>query len=238
MSDPLAEEPGKPGGAHLSEDSISRQADTSERPSGWRGIHSHPTVQVALLGVVCFMCPGMFNALSGLGGGGQVNAKDQANASSALYATFAFFGFFSGYVFFSPVFRSGGFFLTVELSTINNVLGARLNLMLGALGYPLYISAFLCVPVLIHRVPKFTATQSCKHSSKCWWICHCFGRCPGHMCGLAMDSTGFPHDGLPYRVSKGVVYWYFLGYLQLGRCGWFRRCLWTELQFNAKQRCV
>lgn len=109
MSDPLAEEAAKSGGVRLSEDSISRQADTFERPSGWKGIHSHPTIQVALLGVVCFMCPGMFNALSGLGGGGQVNAKDQANASSALYATFAFFGFFSGYVF-SPLFPLWGGF--------------------------------------------------------------------------------------------------------------------------------
>ncbi|KAG6335975.1 hypothetical protein ID866_3128 [Astraeus odoratus] len=110
-----------------SEVSGSQQYEIFERPSGWRGWHSHPTVQVALLGFVCFMCPGMFNALSGLGGGGQVSTQDQANASSALYATFAFFGFFSG--------------------TINNVLGARLTLMLGTLGYPLYISSFLVVNI-------------------------------------------------------------------------------------------
>ncbi|KIN97720.1 hypothetical protein M404DRAFT_888190 [Pisolithus tinctorius Marx 270] len=73
------------------------------------------------------MCPGMYNALSGLGGGGQVNPTAQANASSALYATFAFFGFFSG--------------------TISNVLGARVTLMLGTLGYPLYISSFLVVNI-------------------------------------------------------------------------------------------
>lgn len=97
MADPLAEEAGKSGDVRHSEDSAYKRAATFERPSGWRGIRSHPTVQVALLGFVCFMCPGMFNALSGLGGGGQVNTKDQANASSALYATFAFFGFFSGY---------------------------------------------------------------------------------------------------------------------------------------------
>ncbi|KAL4075189.1 major facilitator superfamily domain-containing protein [Scleroderma yunnanense] len=127
MSEPLVEEAGRFDGVRLSEDSTSKHEEIFERPSGWKGLYSHPTVQVALLGVICFMCPGMFNALTGLGGGGQVNSKDQANASSAVYATFAFFGFFSG--------------------TINNVLGPRLTLTLGTLGYPLYISSFLVVNI-------------------------------------------------------------------------------------------
>lgn len=86
----------KLGSDPSSEDSGSQQPAIFERPTGWRRIYYHPVLQVALLGFVCFMCPGMFNALTGLGGGGQVNATDQANANAALYATFAFFGFFSG----------------------------------------------------------------------------------------------------------------------------------------------
>ena len=86
----------KLGNDRSSQDSGSQQPAISERPTGWRRIYYHPILQVALLGFVCFMCPGMFNALTGLGGGGQVNTKDQANANAALYATFAFFGFFSG----------------------------------------------------------------------------------------------------------------------------------------------
>lgn len=31
-----------------------------ERPTGIRGLYSHPITQVALLGFVCFMCPGSF----------------------------------------------------------------------------------------------------------------------------------------------------------------------------------
>lgn len=111
----------------LGDDSAQYRTESPEPPKGWRSYTRHPTFQVALLGFVCFMCPGMFNALSGLGGGGQVNATDQSNASSALYATFAFFGFFSG--------------------TINNVLGPKTTLMLGAWGYPLYISSFLVVNI-------------------------------------------------------------------------------------------
>ena len=49
-----------------------------------------------MLGFVCFMCPGLFNALNGLGGGGQVDATTSANANSALYATFAVAAFFAG----------------------------------------------------------------------------------------------------------------------------------------------
>ncbi|KAI9464319.1 MFS general substrate transporter [Boletus coccyginus] len=102
-------------------------SDTQRDAGSWRRIYYHPVCQVALLGFVCFMCPGMFNALTGLGGGGQVNTKDQANANAALYAAFAFFGFFSG--------------------TIINFLGPRLTLALGTLGYPLYIASFLVVNI-------------------------------------------------------------------------------------------
>jgi len=96
----LAEEVRRPIGVRFSDDSTSKRL---ERPSGWRGIYSHPTVQVAFLGFTCFMCPGMFNALTGLGGGGQQSNTVQSNATAAVYATFAFFGFFSGHVL-SPLF--------------------------------------------------------------------------------------------------------------------------------------
>lgn len=85
-------------GSGSSEDSGSQRAEIFDRPTGWRGYYYHPITQVSMLGFVCFMCPGMFNALTGLGGGGQVNSTDQANSSAGVYSTFAFFGFFSGYV--------------------------------------------------------------------------------------------------------------------------------------------
>lgn len=73
--------------------------------------------------MVCFLCPGMFNALSGTGAGGQVDAKAADNAAVALYSTFAVVGFFAG--------------------TFVNRLGIKLTLSLGGLGYCLYISSFL-----------------------------------------------------------------------------------------------
>ncbi|KAH7928792.1 hypothetical protein BV22DRAFT_1004081 [Leucogyrophana mollusca] len=110
-----------------SEDSGSQQGEIFERPKGWRGIYYHPTTQICMLGFVCFMCPGMFNALTGLGGGGKASTTANDNATAALYSTFAFFGFFSG--------------------TANNILGERLTLTLGTWGYSLYISSYLATNI-------------------------------------------------------------------------------------------
>ena len=69
-----------------------------ERHTGLKGLYYNPTGQVIFLGFVCFMGPGLFNALNGLGGGGQIDATVSANANTALYATFAFTAFFAGCV--------------------------------------------------------------------------------------------------------------------------------------------
>ncbi|CAL1380928.1 unnamed protein product [Linum trigynum] len=79
--------------------------------------YNSPLVQVVLIGLVCFCCPGMFNALSGMGAGGQV---DPTAANNALYTTFAVFG--------------GGFY---------NNLGPRLTLAAGCSTYVLYAGSFL-----------------------------------------------------------------------------------------------
>ncbi|KAG1822471.1 MFS general substrate transporter [Suillus subaureus] len=114
-------------GGSSSEDSGSQRAEIFERPAGWRGVYYHPITQVSMLGFVCFMCPGMFNAVTGLGGGGQVSTTDSSNSNAAVYATLAFFGFFAG--------------------SVNNVLGPRRTLMLGTWGYSLYIASFLAVNI-------------------------------------------------------------------------------------------
>ncbi|KAG0130033.1 major facilitator superfamily domain-containing protein [Tuber indicum] len=85
----------------------------------WRS----PLAQVMLTGLVCFLCPGMFNALSGLGAGGQVDSRVQSNASVALYTTFAFVGFTAG--------------------TALNYFGAQATLAFGGLGYAMYSASFL-----------------------------------------------------------------------------------------------
>lgn len=85
--------------------------------------YASPPFQLVLVAFVCFMCPGMFNALSGLGGGGQFDPKTSDDANVALYSTFSVLGFFAG--------------------SIANRLGLKLTLSLGGLGYVLYVAAFL-----------------------------------------------------------------------------------------------
>ena len=106
------------------------------RPAGWiyknfrlGGMdlwYASPQVQLIMISFVCFLCPGMFNALSGLGGGGlgREHHVVQDNTNVALYATFAGVGFFAG--------------------TITNRLGLRPALAIGGIGYCVYSAAFLC----------------------------------------------------------------------------------------------
>ena len=66
----------------------------------------------------------MFNAVNGLGGGGQVNPQASNDSNTALYATFSVVGFFAG--------------------TVTNALGIKIALSFGGLGYAVYVSSYLC----------------------------------------------------------------------------------------------
>lgn len=54
-------------------------------PKGWKYAtakvfghpiwYASPKVQLLMVSFVCFLCPGMFNALGGMGGGGRADAK-------------------------------------------------------------------------------------------------------------------------------------------------------------------
>lgn len=86
--------------------------------------YASPPVQIALVAFISFLCPGMWNALNGLGGGGLVQAEPANNANVALYSTFSVVGFFAGIA--------------------TNKLGVRVTLSLGGFGYSLYSSSLLC----------------------------------------------------------------------------------------------
>ncbi len=105
-----------------------------ELPTGWKfrtrrigpitiPCYASPQIQLVLVAFVCFLCPGMFNAVNGLGGAGQFNSTTADNSNVAVYATFSVVGFFAG--------------------SIANRLGIKLTLSLGGLGYCLYISSYL-----------------------------------------------------------------------------------------------
>jgi len=80
--------------------------------------YASPKIQLGMVAFVCFLCPGMFNALGGMGGGGKTDPTLADNMNTALYSTFAVFGFFGG--------------------TFVNRLGVRLTLAFGGIGYCIY----------------------------------------------------------------------------------------------------
>lgn len=45
-------------------------------------------MQVFVVGLVCFCCPGMYNALQGMGGGGKSSTTAVTNAGTATSVTF------------------------------------------------------------------------------------------------------------------------------------------------------
>jgi MFS family permease len=47
-----------------------------------------PPVQLIIVSIVCFMCPGMFNALNGMGGGGQLDPTANNRANTAVYSIY------------------------------------------------------------------------------------------------------------------------------------------------------
>ncbi|KAI7191530.1 hypothetical protein D0869_15408 [Hortaea werneckii] len=113
----------------------SMEGETVDIPSGWMykspkvlGVrlpwYASPQSQLLLVAFVCFLCPGMFNAVNGLGGGGQVNPQASNDSNTALYATFSVVGFFAG--------------------TVANALGIKIALSIGGLGYAVYVSSYLC----------------------------------------------------------------------------------------------
>ncbi|KAI9235332.1 MAG: major facilitator superfamily domain-containing protein [Podila humilis] len=83
-----------------------------------------PLAQVIAVGFICFCCPGMFNALNSMGGGGQVDSKVGQNANVALYTCFAIFGLLAG--------------------AIHNKLGPKWTILIGCATYVLYAGSLLC----------------------------------------------------------------------------------------------
>ena len=111
-----------------------RDGDEIVRPRSWKyrsfkifgrriPWYASPSVQLVIVAFVCFLCPGMFNALNGMGGGGQVDASAGNKSNTALYSTFAVIGFFAG--------------------TFTNKLGIKVALSFGGLGYCIYVGSYL-----------------------------------------------------------------------------------------------
>ncbi|KAI8936874.1 hypothetical protein NX059_006110 [Plenodomus lindquistii] len=130
-----AEKDALPQHVNSPEHSLMTDSNTLELPRSWKyrritvlGFKlpwfASPPVQLVIVSFVCFLCPGMFNALNGMGGGGQLTPTANNKANTALYSTFAVVGFFAG--------------------TFTNKLGIRTALSFGGIGYSVYVASYLC----------------------------------------------------------------------------------------------
>ncbi|GAA5815436.1 hypothetical protein MFLAVUS_008944 [Mucor flavus] len=84
--------------------------------------YNSPVFQIFLVGMICFCCPGMFNALSGIGAAGKADSKAATDANTALSVTFTICSLVG-----APVY---------------NIFGHRV-LIPAALTYVLYVGSFL-----------------------------------------------------------------------------------------------
>ncbi|KAJ5585609.1 MFS transporter [Penicillium hispanicum] len=96
-----------------------------EKRSVFHQIYTHCWFQILLMSFICFCCPGMYNALTGLGGSGQVNQTVAANATVAMLAATAATALFV----VGPIFDR---------------VGPRVCILLGGWTYPLYSGSLLC----------------------------------------------------------------------------------------------
>lgn len=161
------------------------EAGAVARPTGWiyrdhrigpiyLPWYASPPAQLLIVSLVCFLCPGMFNALTGMGGGGQVDKSAGNKANVALYSTFAVVGFFAG--------------------TITNVLGIKLALSFGGLGYCVYVGSFL----------SFSHTQN-------YGFTIFSGALLGVCAGLLWTAQGAIMMSYPPEKSKGkYISWFWM----------------------------
>jgi MFS family permease len=91
--------------------------DTQHRRSRWSFYRSIP-FQIAIASGVSFTAPGMWDALNNLGAGGAAEPYAVSAANALVYGLFAI--------------------VCVAAGAINNRIGLRYGLVLGAIGYPIY----------------------------------------------------------------------------------------------------
>ncbi|KAK0373064.1 hypothetical protein CLIM01_09587 [Colletotrichum limetticola] len=87
-------------------------------------LYSNPWTQIILISFICFCLPGMYNALTGLGGSGQVDSTVAANATVALLSTTAVASLF----FVGPIL---------------SLVGPKIAFLIGGWTYALYSGSLL-----------------------------------------------------------------------------------------------
>ncbi|KAH9046962.1 MFS general substrate transporter [Lactarius deliciosus] len=130
-------------------------------------------------GITCFATVGMFSAVSNLGAGGLQDTALVDTANGVLYGMFALTGLISG--------------------GINNLLGPRLTLSIGSLGYSLYIGSLWCFQ-----------TQGTR------WFVIFAGGVLGVSAALLWSAQGSIMLSYPLEKDKGKAFGVFWAIFQFG----------------------
>lgn len=141
--------------------------------------YTTPMAQVILVGITCFGTVGMFSAVSNLGAGGTQDITLSDTSNGVLYGMFAVTGLVSG--------------------GINNLIGPRLTLFIGTLGYALYVGALWC-----HQ------TQGTS------WFLIFAGAILGVSAALLWSAQGAIMMSYPLEKDKGKAFGIFWAIFQLG----------------------
>ncbi|KAH3902417.1 related to DUF895 domain membrane protein [Saccharomycodes ludwigii] len=149
--------------------------------------YSSGLIQVVLLSFVAFLCPGCFNALSGLGGAGLSSATLANKANIALNSTFSVVGFFSG--------------------TFVNTFGVKPSLIFGGSGYCIYVLAFLLHKVCNKSDAQITAVNGFIVFAGAW-----LGVCAG----MFWCAQGAIMMSYPTEKAKGRYVFMFWTIFNLG----------------------
>jgi hypothetical protein len=138
-----------------------------------------PTFQLSVATMICLLNPGLFNALAGIGAGGELDAKVYDNSQVILYSVSALFAWFSG--------------------SICNMLGIRLAMTLGALGYSLFSGSLLC-----H-----------KHTGNVAFV-YCSGAFLGVSAAFLWTAQGAVLMSYPTDLGRGRAISWFLAVFNIG----------------------
>ncbi|KAF9506195.1 hypothetical protein BS47DRAFT_1321920 [Hydnum rufescens UP504] len=141
--------------------------------------YKSPMAQIVLVGITCFATVGMFSAVSNLGAGGTEDVALSDTANGVLYGVFALTGLVSG--------------------GINNVLGPRITLFIGSLGYALYVGALWCYQ-----------TQNTR------WFLILAGGILGACAALLWSAQGSIMMSYPLEKDKGKAFGIFWAIFQFG----------------------
>ncbi|KAJ3557296.1 hypothetical protein NM688_g1544 [Phlebia brevispora] len=142
-------------------------------------VYRTPMAQVIIVGVTCFTTVGMYAAVTNLGAGGTEDIALSDISNAVLYAMFSLSGFVSG--------------------GINNLLGPKLSLLLGTLGYALYVGALWCFQAQGTR-----------------WFLIFAGAILGAAAALLWSAQGSIIMGYPLEKDKGKAFGVFWAIYQLG----------------------